>query len=179
MAILEFEGQRPDIHPEAWVAESAYVSGQTRIGKDSSVWPMCVLRGDINTINIGERTNIQDGSILHVTHAGPFSRPEGYALTIGDDVIVGHRVVLHACTIGNRCLIGMSATIMDGAVIEDDTVIAAGSLVTPHKHLPGGFLYAGSPARQVRPLTEKELAYFTYSAAYYVQLAKRTAANSG
>lgn len=177
MTIKAFEGHSPNIHPEAWVDDSAYVSGQTTIGAGSSIWPMVVIRGDINTVTIGERTNIQDGAVLHVTHGGPFTRPEGYPLIIGDDVIVGHRAVLHACTIGNRCLIGMSATVMDGVVVGDDTVIAAGSLVPPHKHLPGGYLYAGSPVKQVRPLTEKELAYFTYSSGYYATLAQRTAAS--
>lgn len=177
MPIKTFEGHYPDIHPNAWIDDTAYVSGQVSLGAGSSVWPMAVIRGDINTITIGERSNIQDGAVLHVTHGGPFTRPEGYALTLGDDVIIGHRAVLHACTIGNRCLIGMSATIMDGAVIEDDTVIAAGSLVTPGKHLQSGYLWAGSPAKQVRELTDKERAYFTYSANYYAELAQRTAAS--
>ncbi len=176
MTIKAFEGHYPAIHPEAWVDDSAYVSGQTILGAGSSVWPMAVVRGDINTIRIGDRTNVQDGAVLHVTHAGPFTRPEGYPLLIGDDVIIGHRAVLHACTIGNRCLIGMSATVMDGAVLEDETIIAAGSLVPPGKHLLGGFLWAGSPVKQIRPLTDKERAYFAYSADYYVKLAKRTAA---
>lgn len=175
MTIKAFEGHYPQIHPEAWVDESAYVSGQAKLGAGCSVWPMVVIRADINPITIGERTNIQDGSVLHVTHGGPFTTPEGFALTIGDDVIVGHKVVLHACTIGNRCLIGMGAIVMDGAVVEDECIIAAGSLVPPGKQLASGYLYAGSPVKQMRALTEKERAFFTYSASYYVKLAQRTA----
>lgn len=177
MAIEAFEGKSPDIHPQAWVSPHAYVSGDTVIGADSSVWPMSVVRGDVNYIRIGERTNIQDGAVLHVTHGGPFTRPDGLPLIVGNDVIVGHSAVLHACTIGNRCLIGMGAIILDGAIIEDDTIIAAGALVPPGKHLASGFLWSGRPVTQSRALSDKELAYFTYSAAYYVELAKRTAAS--
>lgn len=177
MTIKAFEGHYPKIHPEAWIDESAYVSGQATIGAGSSVWPMVVIRADINSITIGKLTNIQDGSVLHVTHGGPFTTPEGLALTIGDEVIVGHKVVLHACTIGNRCLIGMGAIVMDGAVVEDECIIAAGSLVPPNKQLVSGYLYAGSPVKQIRPITDKERAFFSYSANYYAKLAQRTAAS--
>ena len=177
MTIKAFEEHVPKIHPEAWVAESAYVSGQVTLGADCSVWPMAVVRADINPITIGARTNIQDGAVLHVTHGGPFTTPDGFPLIIGEDVIVGHNAVLHACTIGNRCLIGMSATILDGAVIEDDCIIAAGSLVPTKKHLLSGYLYAGNPVKQMSPLTDKERAFFTYSTAYYAKLAQRTAAS--
>lgn len=177
MTIRSFEGHAPNIHATAWVSAHAYVSGQASIGAHSSVWPMVVIRADVNHITIGDYTNIQDGSVLHVTHGGPFTSPEGYALTIGNEVIVGHKVVLHACTIGNRCLIGMSATIMDGAVLEDEIIIAAGSLVPPNKHLQSGFLYAGSPVKPMRALTDKEKAYFSYSAKFYAKLAQRTAAS--
>lgn len=177
MTIKAFEGHTPQVHPEAWIADSAYVSGQATIGAGSSVWPMVVIRADINPITIGARSNIQDGSVLHVTHGGPFTTPEGLALTIGDDVIVGHKAVLHACTIGNRCLIGMGAIVMDGAVVGDECIIAAASLVPPGKQLESGYLYAGSPVKQMRPITDKERAFFTYSANYYVKLAQRTAAS--
>lgn len=177
MMIKAFEGHYPQIDPTAWIDESAYVSGRASLGAGCSVWPMVVIRADINPITIGERTNIQDGSILHVTHGGPFTTPEGFALTIGDDVIVGHKAILHACTIGNRCLIGMGAIVMDGAVVPDETIIAAGSLVPPGKQLESGYLYAGSPVKQLRPITDKERAFFTYSSAYYVKLAQRTAAS--
>ena len=177
MTIKAFEGHYPQIHPEAWVDDSAYVSGQATLGAGCSIWPMAVIRADINPITIGERSNIQDGAVLHVTHGGPFTTPTGLALTIGDDVIVGHKAVLHACTIGNRCLIGMSSTVMDGAVVGDECIIAAASLVPPGKHLESGYLYAGSPVKQVRPITEKERAFFTYSSSYYAKLAQRTAAS--
>ncbi len=133
-----------------------------------SVWPQVAIRGDMHRIRVGARTSVQDGSVLHITHAGPFN-PEGWPLDIGCDVTIGHSAVLHGCTVGNRVLVGMSATVMDGVVVEDDVVIAAGALVTPGKRLRSGYLYAGSPAREVRLLSEKELAYFTYSANNYVQ----------
>jgi carbonic anhydrase/acetyltransferase-like protein (isoleucine patch superfamily) len=174
MTIKTFADYTPDIHPSAWVDDMAYVSGRTTLAEDSSVWPMAVLRGDVNSITVGKRSNIQDGAVLHVTHDGPFTRPGGIALIIGDDVTVGHKAVLHACSIGNRCLIGMNATVLDGAVIADETIIAAGSLVPPGKQLESGYLWTGSPVKKARPLTDKELAWFTYSAEHYVKLAKRT-----
>lgn len=178
MPIKTFESHTPVIHPDAYVDDQAYVSGQTRIGAGSSVWPMVVIRGDINHIHIGQRTNIQDGSVLHVTHGGPFTTPDGFPLIIGDEVTVGHNAVLHACTIGNRCLIGMSATVMDGVTLEENTMIGAGSLVPPHKTLESGYLWVGNPVKRVRPLTGKEKAYLEYSAHYYCKLAQRTIASA-
>ncbi|MGB1110058.1 MAG: gamma carbonic anhydrase family protein, partial [Gammaproteobacteria bacterium] len=122
------------------------------------------------------RTNIQDGSVCHVTHASDYC-PGGEALVVGDDVTVGHKVVLHACRIGNRCLIGMGAIIMDGAEIADDCMVGAGSVVTPGKKLESGYLYIGSPARKTRPLTESELNYLSYSAQNYVRLKARFVAD--
>lgn len=162
----------PDIDASAWVDDMALVVGNVTIGVDSSVWPMTVVRGDIHRIVIGARTNIQDGSVLHVTHDSRFM-PGGLALTIGDDVTVGHRVVLHACTICDRCLIGMGSVVMDGAEIAPDTLLGAGSLVTPNKRLEGGGLWQGSPARRVRDLTEREREYLSYSAGHYVRLKNR------
>jgi carbonic anhydrase/acetyltransferase-like protein (isoleucine patch superfamily) len=133
---------------------------------------MTVIRGDVNEIEIGARTNVQDGSVLHVTHDGPYS-PGGRPLVVGDDVTVGHAVTLHACTIGDRCLIGMNSCILDGAVLEPDVMLAAGSLVSPGKRLESGALYRGSPARRARDLTEKELEMLRYSAAHYVRLKDR------
>jgi carbonic anhydrase/acetyltransferase-like protein (isoleucine patch superfamily) len=130
------------------------------------------MRGDVQIIRIGARTNIQDGTVLHVTHDGPYN-PGGYPLQIGDDVTIGHRALLHGCTVGNRVLVGMGAIIMDAVVVEDDTMIAAGALVTPGKRLRTGYLYAGSPAREVRPLTEEEIRFLPYSAAGYVSLKQR------
>jgi carbonic anhydrase/acetyltransferase-like protein (isoleucine patch superfamily) len=130
---------------------------------------MTVVRGDVHSITIGKGTNIQDVSILHVTHDGKFS-PGGFPLVVGDYVTVGHRVILHACTVGNYCLIGMAATIMDGAVLGDKLIIGAGSLVPTGKELEGGYLYVGSPVKRVRELNDKELEFLEFSANHYVKL---------
>lgn len=167
--IRSFQGHSPLLGERVFIDPSAVVLGQVALGDDVSVWPHVAIRGDMHHISIGARTSVQDGSVLHITHAGPFN-PEGWPLHIGCDVTIGHRAVLHGCSIGHRVLIGMSATVMDGVVIEDEVVVAAGALVTPGKLLRSSFLYAGSPAREVRRLSDKELAYFTYSANNYVKL---------
>lgn len=178
MTIKRFENHIPEIHPTAYVDDMAYVSGQTTLAEGVSVWPTAVLRGDINRIQIGRLTNVQDGAVLHVTHAGAYTHPNGIPLIIGEEVTIGHRAVLHACTIGNRCLIGMGATVLDAAVVEDDVIIGAGSLVPPGKVLASGYLYVGSPVKQARPLTDKERAHLRYSAEYYRTLALRTLASA-
>lgn len=172
MAIRSFEGMTPTIGPRAYVDDSAVVIGDVSVGEDASLWPMTVARGDVHSIRIGARTNIQDGSVLHVTQDNEFS-PGGHALTIGDDVTVGHGVVLHACTVGDLVLVGMGATVLDGAIIPPRTMVAAGSLIAPGKELESGYLYLGSPAKQARPLTEEELAYLEFSARHYVELKDR------
>lgn len=169
MTVREFQGKTPNIAETAFVDETAVVIGDVTIGADSSIWPMAVVRGDVHSITIGERTNIQDASVLHVTHDGKYT-PGGYPLIVGDDVTVGHRVTLHACTVGNLCLIGMSSTIMDGAVIGENTIIAAGALIPAGKKLEGGYLYVGSPAKRVRILTDQELESLEYSANHYVNI---------
>jgi len=169
LAIRTFQQHTPKLGPRAFVDGSAVVLGDVEIGEDSSVWPLVVIRGDMHGIRIGARTSVQDGSVLHITHAGPFN-PQGFALSIGDEVTIGHKVMLHGCSLGNRILVGMGSTIMDGAVVEDEVIIGAGSLVPPGKRLQGGFLYVGSPVRQSRPLTDQERAFFSYSAANYVKL---------
>ena len=180
MTIRKFETHTPNIHKNAYVDETALVSGEVEIGEDSSVWPMSVLRGDVNYIKIGKRSNIQDGSVLHVTHAPNEHSEEiganqtAYALIIGDDVTVGHKALLHACEIKDRVLVGMGAIVMDGTVVEEDTMIAAGSVVPPRKTLESGYLWVGNPARKVRELTEKEKQYLPYSAEHYVRLKVRT-----
>ena len=171
MAIREFDGITPDLAEGVFVDSMALVSGDVKIGKDSSVWPMAVVRGDVNSIQIGERSNIQDGSVLHVTHEGPYGKGRG--LVIGNDVTVGHNAVLHACTIEDFCLIGMSATVLDGAVIKKQVILGAGSLVSPNKILESGYLYLGNPARRARELTDKEKEYLQYSAEHYVRLKQR------
>lgn len=167
--IRTYKGIVPQIAKSSYIDPAAVVIGDVVIGEDSSVWPMVSIRGDVNTIRIGERTNVQDGCVLHVTHDGPLS-PGGFALTIGNDVTVGHNVVLHACTVEDGCLIGMGSVVLDGAVIKKGAMIGAGSVVSPKKTLQGGYLYLGSPARQVRELTEKEKEFFTYSSKHYVVL---------
>lgn len=134
------------------------------------MWPLCVLRGDVNTIRIGCRSNIQDGSVLHVSHPTA-AKPEGSPLVIGNEVTIGHRAMLHGCTIGSRVLVGMGTIVLDDAEIGSDTVIGAGSLVPPRKRLAGGFLYMGAPVRQIRALTEAEREHLRYSAGHYVKLA--------
>ncbi|MDE4536825.1 gamma carbonic anhydrase family protein [Pseudomonas sp. ITEM 17296] len=169
MAIRSFQQHTPIVAPRAFVDRSAVVMGDVEIGEDSSVWPLTVVRGDMHRIRIGARTSVQDGSVLHITHAGPFN-PDGFPLIIGDEVTIGHKVMLHGCTLGNRILVGMGSTIMDGAIVEDEVIIGAGSLVPPGKRLESGFLYVGSPVKQARPLTDKERAFFPYSASNYVKL---------
>ena len=172
MAIREFEGVLPDIEPTAYVDDTALVIGHVEIGHDSSVWPYTVIRGDVNRIRIGAKSNIQDQSVLHVNHNGPFN-PGGNALSVGNKVTVGHRVILHGCTILDNCLIGMGATVMDGAVIQSNTIVGAGSLVTPGKELQGGYLWVGSPVHRVRALSEEEISAIDYSASHYVRLKNR------
>lgn len=167
-----FEGKSPVIDETAWLDPGCVVIGDVKIGGDSSVWPGVVIRGDINRIRIGCATNIQDGSILHNSHDGPFM-PGGAPLSIGDRVTVGHKAILHGCEIGSDCLVGMGAIVMDRVVVEPGVMIGAGSLVPPGKTLKTGYLYTGSPARQARPLSDQEKTYFAYSAAYYVKLAQR------
>jgi len=170
--IRGFEGKSPQVAALAFIDDSALVLGDVTIGEDSSVWPMAVVRGDVNRISIGARTNIQDNSVLHVTHDGPYT-PGGVPLIVGDDVTVGHNVILHACTVGNRCLIGMGAIVMDKTVLEDEVFLAAGTLVPPGKRLRGGYLYRGNPAVEVRPLKQDELDNLSYSAQHYVRLKNR------
>ncbi len=159
----------PTLGQRVFIDPSAVIIGDVVIGDDSSVWPFVSVRGDMHKIRIGARTSIQDGSVLHITHAGPYN-VNGYPLTIGDECTVGHKVTLHGCTLGNQILVGMGAIVMDGAVVEDCVVIGAGSLVTPGKVLESGHLYVGTPVKKVRPLSQAELDYFSYSATNYVKL---------
>lgn len=170
MNLREYKGTRPVVGARCWIDPAAVVIGDVVIGDDCSVWPLAVIRGDVNRIRIGRRSSVQDGSVLHVTHDGPYN-PGGHPLTIGDEVTIGHQVTLHGCTLGSRILVGMAAVVMDGALVEDEVIIGAGSLVTPGKKLEGGHLYVGRPATAVRALTEKELGYFSYTAQRYVDLA--------
>lgn len=172
MTIRSFQDTPPNIAPSAYVDETALVIGDVTLGEDVSIWPMAVVRGDVNIITIEARTNIQDGSVLHVTHDGPYS-PGGQGLQIANDVTVGHHVVLHGCTIEEFTLIGIATQVMDGAIIRARTLVGAGSLVPPGKDLESGFLWVGRPVKQVRPLSDRELGYFEYSSSHYVKLKNR------
>jgi len=164
-----FNKKEPFLGERVWIDPQSTVIGEVKLGDDVSVWPGVVLRGDVNRIEIGARTNVQDGSICHVTHDGPYS-PGGLPLILGEDITVGHGAILHACSIGDRCLIGMGALVLDGVVIESDVMLAAGSLVSPGKRLESGWLYRGRPAEPARRLSDKELDMLQYSAAHYVRL---------
>lgn len=159
----------PRIGDRVFIDASSVVTGRVEIGVDSSVWPHCSVRGDVHEIRIGERTNIQDGSVLHVTSPESY-KPDGFALTVGNDVTVGHRVILHGCSIGDRVLVGMGTIIMDGATVQPNVIIGGGSLVSPGKTLESGGLYVGSPAKRIRDLRPEELDFLVYSAEHYVRL---------
>ncbi|SFU21191.1 Carbonic anhydrase or acetyltransferase, isoleucine patch superfamily [Kosakonia arachidis] len=158
----------PKIGLRVMVDSSSVVIGDVRIADDVGIWPLVVIRGDVNYVEIGARSNIQDGSVLHVTHKSSYN-PEGNPLIIGEDVTVGHKAMLHGCIIGDRVLVGMGSILLDGAVIEDDVMIGAGSLVPQNKRLESGYLYLGSPVKQIRPLKEAEIEGLKYSAKNYVK----------
>lgn len=162
-------GMTPQTGKKVFIDLSACVIGDVILGDDCSVWPMAVIRADMNSITIGDRTSIQDGAVLHVTHKKT-ENPAGHPLVIGNDVTVGHKAVLHGCTVQDRSLIGIGAIVLDGAVIEEEVIVAAGCLVPPGKRLKSGFVYKGNPAEAARPITDKERDYFKYTAENYVKL---------
>lgn len=168
-AITPYNGICPELASGAWVHPRATVIGEVKLGANASVWPGAVVRGDVNSITIGAATNIQDNSVLHVSHK-TVADPKGGPLMIGERVTVGHTVILHACTIEDECLIGMGSIILDRAVIRKHVLLGAGSLVPEGKVLESGYLYLGRPAKMVRELTPEEIAYFNYSAEHYVKL---------
>ena len=159
----------PKIDSTCYIDDLSVVIGEVTLAENVSVWPFAVIRGDVNQIKIGRNSNVQDHTMLHVSHKKA-DKPEGSPLIIGEDVTIGHHVKLHGCTIGNRVLVGISTIILDDAIIENDVMIGAGSLVPPRKRLESGYLYVGSPVKQVRKLTEKELAFLPYSAQNYVKV---------
>ncbi|MCM2129245.1 gamma carbonic anhydrase family protein [Larsenimonas rhizosphaerae] len=169
MTIRSFKGTTPVCGERVFIDEASVVIGDVTLGDDTSVWPTAVIRGDMHHIRIGARTSIQDGAVLHITHASDYN-PDGYPLLIGSDVTVGHRAVLHGCTIHDRVLVGMGAVVLDGVVVESDVLIAAGAMVPPGKRLESGYVYAGNPVKALRPLKEAEYAFFDYSAGNYVRL---------
>lgn len=167
MSIRTFKGITPSFGKNCYIDESAVLVGDIQCGDEVSIWPLVAARGDVNSMQIGNRTNVQDGTVLHVTRVSS-NNPKGYPLLIGEDVTIGHKCMLHGCTIGNRILIGMGAIIMDGAVVEDDVFVGAGCLVPPNKTLVSGYLYVGSPAKQARKLNPEELSFLKVSAENYL-----------
>ena len=169
MAIRPYKNISPKLAGGVYVDEQASVIGDVTMGVDCSVWPMAVLRGDVNTITIGERSNVQDGTVIHVTH-NYGDLPDGYSVTIGNEVTIGHNATVHGCCIADQCLIGIGSVILDGAMINKHVLLGAGSLVTEGKELEGGYLWLGRPAKRIRRLTDEEIAWFGYSASHYVNL---------
>ena len=177
MSIRTYLGHAPSLGNNVFVDDSAVVIGRVTLAEEVSVWPLVAIRGDVNDITIGPRTNIQDGSVLHNTSPDS-TPPHGFPLVVGADVTVGHKAILHGCTIGDRVLIGMGAIVMDGAVIKDDVIVGGGSIVSPGKVLESGGLYVGAPAKRVRDLKPEELQFLKYSAAHYVKLKDRHMSDS-
>lgn len=169
MTLRTYKGIAPKLAAGVYIDASSVLVGDIELAADVSIWPLVAARGDVNYIRIGARTNVQDGSVLHLSRPSR-GKPDGSPLIIGEDVTVGHKVMLHGCTLGNRILIGMGAIVMDDVIVEDDVIIGAGSLVPPGKRLASGYLYVGSPVKQARALTEAELAFLKESALNYVQL---------
>ena len=164
--IFEVLGHTPQVSESAWIAKNATVSGRVAVGENSSIWFQCVVRGDVNAIIIGKNSNIQDASILH----GSTGKQN---TIIGDNVTVGHRAIIHGCVLESNCLIGMGAIVLDDAIVPSNTIIAAGAVVSPGKHLESGWLYAGIPAKKLRPLTEQEITLqISLTAQHYVEAAK-------
>lgn len=167
--IRSYLDHHPQIDNSCYIDEMSVVIGDVQLAENVSVWPFAVIRGDVNSIQIGKNSNVQDHCMLHVSHKNQ-DKPNGSPLVIGEDVTIGHHVTLHGCTIGNRVLVGINTVILDDAIIEDNVIIGAGSLVPPRKVLKSGYLYVGSPVQQVRPLTDKEKAFLPYSTGHYVKV---------
>ena len=165
MPVLPFNGTRPTVADDAWIAPGAQVIGNVRLGREASVWYNCVLRGDVEEIIVGDRTNIQDGTVIHVT-------TQLSATRIGADCLIGHLAMVHGCLLEDRAFVGLGSIVMDGCVIESDGMLAAGAMLTPGKRIGRGQMWAGRPAKYVRDLDEQQLAYNRLGAAHYVELAK-------
>jgi gamma-carbonic anhydrase len=176
MTLLTFEGRTPRIDPAAFVAPGARLIGDVELGPEASIWYNCVLRGDMNLIRIGARSNVQDGTVIHVDPPRPGGPAEGYPCLIGEDVLIGHMAMIHGCTLNDRAFVGLGAIVMDGCTVEGDAMLAAGAMLTPGKCVPAGQLWAGRPARYVRDLSEVDIAGMRMGVRHYVDLAKRHAA---
>ena len=159
----------PKLGQRVYIDPASTVIGDVTLGDDVSVWPGAVIRGDMHWIKVGHRSNVQDNAVLHITHASDYN-PDGFPLTVGDDVVIGHRAILHGCTVGDRILVGNGAIVNDGAVVHDEVIIGAGCIVPPGKVLESGYVYVGNPAKPLRPVTDEEIAFFRYSPANYVKL---------
>jgi carbonic anhydrase/acetyltransferase-like protein (isoleucine patch superfamily) len=171
--------QWPHLGARVYVDPASVVIGDVVLEDDVSVWPMTVIRGDVNYVRIGARTNIQDGTIIHVSHDGPHAKLGGFATRIGSDVTIGHKAIIHACTIEDAVLIGMGAIVLDGAVVKKHAFIGAGALVAPGKVVGEGEMWLGSPAKLVRRLSEQEIEGLYYSAQHYVRLKDQYLGPSG
>jgi carbonic anhydrase/acetyltransferase-like protein (isoleucine patch superfamily) len=169
MSIRTYKNKSPKLAKHCYVDITSVLVGDVECAEHVSIWPLVAARGDVNYIKIGARTNIQDGTVLHVSRISE-ANPLGYPLVIGSDVTVGHKCMLHGCTLGNRILVGMGAIIMDGVIVEDDVFIGAGTLVPPNKILKSGYLYKGNPAQQARPLKDSEVTFLKQSALNYIKL---------
>ncbi len=170
MDIRAFRGTLPTLGRRAYIDPAAAVIGDVVLGEDVSIWPFTVVRGDVNFVRIGARTNIQDGSVVHVSHDGPHAKLGGFATRIGSDVTIGHKAIIHACTIEDAVLVGMGAIVLDGAVVRRHAFVGAGALVAPGKVVGEGELWLGNPARKARMLSDAEIEALYYSAGHYVRL---------
>lgn len=178
MTLLSFAGNTPLIDPTAFVAPGARLIGDIEIGAEASIWYNCVLRGDVNRIRIGARTNVQDGTVIHVDSPEP-GHDAGSPTIIGEDVLIGHMAMVHGCTLEDRAFVGLGSIVMDGCVIEGDAMLAAGAMLTPGKRIPAGQLWAGRPAKYVRDLTPEQISGMRAGVVHYVEMAKRHAAALG
>ena len=170
MPIRPYLDRLPSLGARAYVDSQASVIGDVVLGDDVSVWPFTVIRGDVNFVRIGDRTNLQDGTVVHVSHDGPHAKLGGFATVIGEDVTIGHKAIVHACRIADACLIGMGAVVLDGAIVEKHGFVGAGALVAPGKVVGSGEMWLGNPARRVRMLSDAEIEALYYSAGHYVRL---------
>ncbi len=173
MPIRPYQGQMPRLGQRVYVDIGAQLIGDVELGDDVSLWPGVVVRGDVNYIRIGARTNVQDGTIIHVSHDGPYTRPGGYPTIIGSDVTIGHGAIVHACVIEDACLIGMHATVLDGATIKKNGFVGAGAVIPPGKTVGERELWLGNPAKLVRVLSDRDVESLYYSATHYVKLKDR------
>ncbi len=173
MNIRPYLDSSPILGQRVYVDPAACVIGDVELGDDASLWPFTVVRGDVNFIRIGARSNLQDGTIVHVTHDGPYTRPGGLPTLIGEDVTVGHGAIIHACTIEDFCLIGMGARVLDGAVVKRHGFVGAGAVIAPGKTVGEAELWLGNPARMVRRLSDREIEQLHYSSGHYVRLKDR------